>query len=741
MTRRKRESPRNAHPRPPLAISQTDRLRPWLLGGLMALLVARPLFPSESAAVHGDGLTVVMLWIALAVFWLLGAVGRSKFSFRFGGVDAAVLALVLWHTVAALWACTQGSPRPAVNMLWEWVGMGLCFLLARQFITTAREARATVAVMIALAVALAAYGLYQYAYEMPQTRADYAADPDLAMRETGLWFPPGSPERKRFEDRLQSTEPIATFALTNSLAGFLAPWLVILAAVACLKGQGRKRILGLVLCLIPVAICLILTKSRGGYIATGAGLAAVGLCCRKRTTRFGWKAPLAATGGLALLVAVALAVGGLDREVFSQASKSLGYRVQYWQSSLRMIADHPWVGCGPGNFQEVYTQYKLPEASEEITDPHNFLLEIWATSGTPAMAAFLVMLGCFVWSMFKTDESTSGGLSQCSFDENGTVPFGSAHPPTPAPSPDAWLHVLAGGVFGFLLAVPLGTLSAAPPGTTSVFCGLPPALATLVILFGWIRDGRLPSYLPALGIAVLLIHLLAAGGIGLPSVAGTFWLLLALGLQGQRPHACRTAVAWAMLAAAVGLAVACYWTAYAPVLGCQARLRLSEREPTKTVEHLEAAATADPLSAEPWRRLAAIHFERWRWNPSEDGFQRFKRADARMLELAPQSTPAWSASGDRYFRASAKTDRHGEKLVDVALLKAVEAYRQAVRLYPNSAMNRAKLAEAYRAAGDLPAFRHEAEAALRLDKATPHNDKKLPADLRDQLLRGPPKDR
>ncbi len=26
-----------------------------------------------------------------------------------------------------------------------------------------------------------------------------------------------------------------------------------------------------------------------------------------------------------------------------------------------MIADHPWLGCGPGNFQEVYTQYKLPE--------------------------------------------------------------------------------------------------------------------------------------------------------------------------------------------------------------------------------------------------------------------------------------------------------------------------------------------------------------------------------------------
>ena len=119
--------------RPPVAASY---LRSWLLGGMTALLVARPLFPSESAAAHGDGMTMVMLWISLAVFWLLGAVGRPKFSVRFGWTDAAVLLLVGWHTVAAVWATTHGSPRPAINMLWEWVGMGLCFLLARQFIVT-----------------------------------------------------------------------------------------------------------------------------------------------------------------------------------------------------------------------------------------------------------------------------------------------------------------------------------------------------------------------------------------------------------------------------------------------------------------------------------------------------------------------------------------------------------------------------------------------------------------------------
>ncbi len=40
------------------------------------------------------------------------------------------------------------------------------------------------------------------------------------LRDAGFDPTPGTPERKLFEDRLNSTEPLATFALANSLAGF-----------------------------------------------------------------------------------------------------------------------------------------------------------------------------------------------------------------------------------------------------------------------------------------------------------------------------------------------------------------------------------------------------------------------------------------------------------------------------------------------------------------------------------------
>ena len=136
--------------------------------------------------------------------------------------------------------------------------------------------------MVALAVAISGYGLYQCAYELPHTRAKYKANPDRALSDAGLSFPPDSPGRKLFEDRLANTEPMATFALTNSLAGFLAPWLVVLAGMICGAGRNGKRLLGMAVPLIPIAVCLLLTKSRSGY--AGVCGVVVGLATVPRAT-------------------------------------------------------------------------------------------------------------------------------------------------------------------------------------------------------------------------------------------------------------------------------------------------------------------------------------------------------------------------------------------------------------------------------------------------------------------------
>ena len=76
-------------------------------------------------------------------------------------------------------------------------------------------------------------------------------------------------------------------------------------------------------------------------------------------------------------------------------------------------------------------------------------------------------------------------------------------------------------------------LSEAPPRITAVLLGLPLAAATVLLLRPWIEHGRLPRFLPALGVVVLLVDLLASGGIGFPGVAWNLVVVAGLGTSGR----------------------------------------------------------------------------------------------------------------------------------------------------------------------------------------------------------------
>jgi len=767
----------------PAAPSEVDRWRPWLLGALVALVVLRPLFPSESAALFGDGLVVVMLWIVLAVFWLLGAIGRPWFAVRFGGTDGAVLLLIAWHTIAALWAANHASPRPALNMLWEWIAYGLMFVLARQLVTGRRERRAVLVVMIALAVALAGYGLCQYHGELPATRAAFETDPEAAMRAAGVYFEPGSREFDLFRARLEAFRPMATFGLTNSLAGFLAPWLVVGAGIGACAGRSRRRWrtwLAVLVGGVPVGACLLLTGSRSACGAAVLGLGLVALVCRSGKRRpgqpRGWRLPAAIAGAGAVLVAAVLVVGAVRAEALSAAARSFGYRVQYWQSTLGMIADYPVFGCGPGNFQDTYTRYMLPQASEEIADPHNFLMEVWATAGTPALVALLAVLGCFGYATLvgrgsSSHEPDGTGVSARGTGVSPVHPFSSepgvtgvspvrlgkhgqdaratqkamgesTAPTTTSGAADATWHVLGGAACGFLLSVPVGQMSSAPPSAVElmpgvwlpvvVVVGLPLAAGTALLFWSWIDRGRLAPGLPAIGVVVLLVNLLAAGAMGFPGVAGTFWLLLAVGLNVREAapgfHVPRSA-GLAALAAALTAALTCSTTALNPVLRSQAAIRLAQHDPRDARRHLQNAAQADPLAAAPPRYLAEHALGAWLHDGGPEAFGRFEASIAAALRLAPNSADTWQSCGDLYRRAFTKGGR------EAALPKAVSAYRRAVELYPHDAQLRSDLATTLRAGGDEAGFRRQAAIALELDEQTPHYDKKLEPRVRDELRR------
>ena len=700
-----------------------ERLRPLWLGSVTALFVATPLIPSE-AAPAGLGVSLLMAWFVLAAAFIVTGAIQGRLSLRIGATDIAVLVFVALHTLSALILADAGQPRQTLNMLWQWVGFGVAFFLVRQVVRTPQESRALIAVMIALAVCLSMHGYYQYFHSMPEARREFE-DHEGLLVQRGFVPPEGSVDHEQFVNRLYSTEPIATFTLTNSLAGFLAPWLLCAGAIVVSNWPNRELRWRLAvsagLSILLIAGCFVLTKSRSASLAVLCGAAALAVYGRRSGWRPGWKLVIAVSGALALLIALAVSVGGLDLQVLTESSKSFLYRVQYWRASVAMIADAPWFGCGPGNFQESYTAYKLPEASETIADPHNFLLEIWATAGTPAMLAFLGVLVCFAWR-FRSGLPASGSkVTLREPEDSGCVRA-------------VYWGALAGVPFGFVAGLVVDYV----PDFALFVVGLPVAAAVVLGWHAWVLQGRFPVVALAPSLGALLINLLAAGGISFAGVALTLWLMLASALNLAEDfrfaHALSGRNAKALAVAVVVLALWFWYSTFAPVLNVTTKLALagdaqSQGRLLEAEQTLLSAAAADSYRVEPWQALAQLRLTLWLDAGDTSREADFTVAARETLARHRRSRAAHQAYGDWYLRAYRATDEMR------FLEEAIVGYRRAAELYPNYNLIHAQLAWALQIAGRFAESRAEAEEALRLDTLNPHREQKLAKQVVFDMLR------
>ncbi|MBQ3454379.1 MAG: O-antigen ligase family protein, partial [Thermoguttaceae bacterium] len=399
----------------------TARALRGILFGLIALLwVVCLVLAPEGSVRGGDLLTENLGWLLAALS--LGVV----FLFRprgFSGADGwmalfALLSLLSWG------ALVRGDTG---NRFYAACQSGTILLLPASYFVLRyfprREAGPVPLIkllgifLLALFFAQSLFAVYCYRVRDPALRAQYHADPEKMLADNSLVIPAGTPQRELFENRLNSVEPLGTFGLTNTLAGFLVPTLVFLVTlfleglcrlialwrVNSEEGRGKRRdglidLLVLAPALVIGGYALFLTKSRTGVLALFCGaLLALVIIGLNRAPKFFRLALAASPILLALLLVGGLACGILDREFFTEAKKSLGFRLDYWQAAARMTAEYPWLGVGPGNFQPMYTHFMNATASEVVADPHNFVFEIASLLGLPALAvflAFLLKVGC-----------------------------------------------------------------------------------------------------------------------------------------------------------------------------------------------------------------------------------------------------------------------------------------------------------------------------------------------------------
>ena len=742
--------------------------RTFFVGSFAALAVAPHLLPCEAHAQGGVAISIIMLWLVLLCAWFAHQIGLSDAKIHFGWADGLLMMLALLNVASAVRAIHSGQAvaRPAINMASQWIGLGAMFFLARQLLHDPRVNRAICTVMLALGLALSVHGISQVFYSFPNAIRAFQSDPDAALRSAGFAAPEGSPQRSLFASRLSSRQPTSTYALTNSLAGYLATWSVMLAWLCLAPTSPKSNTWGRIACPVllglPMIVCLVLTRSRTGQMAFVVGLVVLLILRRHRRVALGnseterststgrspnpadsaqpktrsaeRQASAIGPAGLAarpyvwvigsVIVAMIALIGLLQLFPESGAAKSLLYRSEYWQATGSMIWDHPVRGCGPGQFQDVYAAYKFPQSSEMIADPHNLLLEIWATAGTPAMI-------CLVGFMFAV---LGAAMVKALTDEEPS----SAAPTT------ATGHVWVGGAIGVAIGYVVSWLVGYPLDSFFLVAGIPLAALVWALTDNWVKFGSLPATVSVICFATLGLNLLAAGGINYLSVATTLLLVgvFAINSTERQPTRSSTSAhrgkAFTGLAVALVLILLVYRWSYGPIIQGQSHIQrgrfllqeASQRSGQgvstgvgslldQAAAQFEAAAEHDPHDPAALMQLARTQLEqRIRHRDSLSG-RRFADTVERALTQQPQRYVAWQQAATWYGQAFRRWED------EAYLSNAIRCWKRGVSRYPNSAMLQAELAWWLRLARNEEEAKIHACRALELNDLNPHSEYKL----------------
>lgn len=198
-----------------------------------------------------------------------------------------------------------------------------------------------------------------------------------------------------FLEKIAKNRIFSTLFYPNALAGGLI-LLTPLCAVALWRMtaflQVPSRVLLAGILILTAAACLYWTESKSGWLVS---LALILLFIWTRRQFPNWLK--AASLALALL-------GGLagffwkHSSYFEKGATSVVARFDYWRAAWSVAKSHPFLGTGPGTFQESYKKIKPPEA-EMARLAHNDYLQQASDSGFPGAALYA---GFVWWGIFQT---------------------------------------------------------------------------------------------------------------------------------------------------------------------------------------------------------------------------------------------------------------------------------------------------------------------------------------------------
>lgn len=240
------------------------------------------------------------------------------------------------------------------------------FWLTITYATDERKLKQVLQSCLLASCAVIAYGLYQYFMGMA------VIDPE--------WV-----DEAKFSGIKQRV--YATLINPNLLGSYLVGVSAFALGFLSLATIDLKLKKFMAVILAAALLCLTVTFSRGNWLGACIVLLAAALFYQRRFL-------LVLFGAGAVLVLLSPAIF-LDRgiSIISGSDTSIDLRYAYLESTLAIIADHPW-GVGWDSYMYVFPDYDfyLHDASVIMYHCHNLFLNVAAELGLQGLAVFLVLL-------------------------------------------------------------------------------------------------------------------------------------------------------------------------------------------------------------------------------------------------------------------------------------------------------------------------------------------------------------
>ena len=219
----------------------------------------------------------------------------------------------------------------------------------------------------------------------------------------------------------RNIEAVATEGNRN-YAGALAAMLLPASIAMVTVWKGWRRGLG-VLGGAAALYVLLVSESRGGFLAALAGLVLTGVAAAVRKVPRG--GVVAAVAALVLLVSFA---GGQGRDQLSERRlDTVVFRLEAWKSGLSMVLQRPVTGWGAGGFSTEYPPFRSEkefhvshgdgkEGYKEVEDPHSSWVSTAVETGVVGLLALLlvVYVAARLWRYYvrhASDPETAAALA------------------------------------------------------------------------------------------------------------------------------------------------------------------------------------------------------------------------------------------------------------------------------------------------------------------------------------------